>query len=152
MSVGDTSSTSAEDRRGVAFWAGLVAGGALMAYGVVGLLGASAATQPRNLATFLLGAGVAHDAVLAPLVVIVGWLVTRLLPPFARVPVWFALAATGLLVAFTWPLVQGWGRRSANPSLLPYDYGRIVAIGVALIWIVALAVVAGRLLARRRSG
>ncbi len=135
----------------MAFWVGLVSGGGLMAYGVVGMLGASAATQPKNLAAFLLGAGIVHDAVIAPVVVIVGWLVTRLLPPLARVPVWFALAATGLLVAFTWPLVRGWGRRSANPSLLPYDYGRNVLIGLAVIWAVALLEIGRRLLLRKRA-
>jgi hypothetical protein len=122
-----------------------------MAYGVVGMIGASAATQPKNLAAFLLGAGIVHDAVIAPVVVIVGWLVSRLLPPLARVPVWFALAATGLLVAFTWPLVRGWGRRTANPSLLPFDYGRNVAIGVAVIWVVAFAEIVRRIVASRRT-
>ena len=68
-------------------------GGAVMAYGVVGLLGASAATQPRNLGAFFLGAGIVHDAIVAPVVVLVGWLIARLLPPFVRPPVWFALAA-----------------------------------------------------------
>jgi hypothetical protein len=147
MSTRDTD----DDHRGVAFWIGLVAGGGLMAYGIVGMLGASAATQPDNLAAFLLGAGIVHDAFIAPAVVIVGWLVTRLLPPLARVPVWFALAATGLLVTFTWPLVRAWGRRIANPSLLPYDYGRNVVIGVAVIWAVALAEIVRRVVVARRA-
>ena len=140
-----------ETRRGPSFWIGLVVGAAVMAYGLVGLLGASAATQPRNLGAFFLGAGIVHDAIVAPVVVLVGWLIARVLPPFVRPPVWFALASSGLLVAFTWPLVRGWGRRSANPTLLPLDYGRNVVIGLVVIWVVALADIARRLVIRRRA-
>lgn len=138
-------------RRGASFWIGLVLGGGLMAYGIVGLIGAERATQPRNLAAFFLGAGIVHDAVLAPVVVVTGWLIARLLPPWVRAPVWFALAASGILLVFTWPLVRGWGRRSANPSLLPLDYGRNVAIGIAVIWTVALADVVRRVVVHRRT-
>lgn len=136
--------------RGPSFWLGLALGVAVMAYGLVGLLGASAATQPRNLGAFFFGAAIVHDAFVAPVVVLTGWLIARVLPPFVRPPVWFALASSGLLLAFTWPLVRGWGRRSANPSLLPFDYGRNVAIGLAAIWVIALGDVARRILVRRR--
>jgi hypothetical protein len=147
MTIHDTSA----DRRGISFWLGLLAGSGLMAYGIVGMLGASAATQPQNLTGFLLGAAIVHDAVIAPTVIVLGWLVTRVVPPIARVPVWFGLAASGLLIAFTWPLVRGWGRRSANPSLLPFDYGRNVVIGVAVIWVVALAEIVRRLVVHRKA-
>lgn len=140
-----------ETRRGPSFWIGLVVGGAVMAYGLVGLLGASAATQPRNLGAFFLGAAIVHDAVVAPVVVLVGWLIARLLPPFVRPPVWFALALSGLLVAFTWPLVRAWGRRAANPTLLPLDYGRNVVIALVVIWVVALADIIRRVVVHRRA-
>lgn len=142
---------ASDESRGLAFWVGLVAGGALIAYGVVGMLGASATTQPENLVAFLLGAGIVHDALIAPIVVLVGWLVAKALPPVARVPVWFALAASGLLVGFTWPLVRGWGRRAANPSLLPFDYGRNVVVGLVAIWVVAAAAIVVRAVVRRRA-
>jgi hypothetical protein len=147
----DTPAAHDPGRRGASFWIGLLLGGAVMAYGVTGLLDAERATQPRNLAAFFLGAGIVHDAVLAPVVVVIGWLIARVLPPWVRAPVWFALAASGILLVFTWPLVRGWGRRAANPSLLPLDYGRNVAVGLAVIWALALADVVRRVVVHRRS-
>lgn len=141
-----------EDHPTRSFWIGLVVGGGIMAYGVVGLFDASPATQPSNLAAFLFGAGIVHDAVLAPVVVLVGWAVARVVPAWARPPVWFALAASGLLTLFSWPLVRGWGRREANPSLLPLDYGRNLVVALLVVWVVALGDVARRARRRSRSG
>lgn len=148
-SPGQTTETASPPKRGVAFGLGLVVGLAVMAYGVVGLLGAAQATQPRNLGVFFLGAGIVHDAVLAPVVAVVAWLIARAVPARLRPPLWFALAGTALLVVVTWPLVRRWGARAANPSLLPLDYGRNVAVGVAVIWAVALADLARRIVAGR---
>ena len=145
------SSEEVDERRGPSFWIGLVLGVAVMVYGLVGLLGASDATQPRNLGGFFLGAGIVHDALVAPVVVLVGWLIARLLPAWVRPPVWFGLAASAIVVVFTWPLVRGWGRRAANPSLLPLDYGRNLVIALLVIWLVALGDVVRRILLRRRT-
>jgi len=99
------------------FWIGLAVGTLVMAYGLKGLLGAASATQPSNLGAFFIGAGIVHDAVFAPLVLLVGWLTLRVVPPVARNPVRIALALSVLLVAFTWPLVRRWGARDSNPRL-----------------------------------
>jgi hypothetical protein len=136
---------------GRSFWIGLGIGGAVMAYGVWGLLGAADATQPSNLATFFIGAGVVHDALFAPAVVLVGWLTLRVIPTAARKPVRVALAMSALLVVFSWPLVRRWGARSTNPSLLPLDYGRNLVVALGAIWIVTAVVVVARVATRRRS-
>lgn len=142
---------TAPNRHGTSFWIGLVIGVVVMAYGVKGLLGAADATQPSNLAAFFVGAGIVHDAVFAPIVVLVGWLTRRLVPPVARNPVRIALALSMLLVVFTWPLVRRWGARDSNPSLLPLDYGHNVVVGLTGIWAVTLTVVVARIvLAQRR--
>ena len=92
-------------------------GVAVMAYGLVGLLGASDATQPRNLGAFFLGAGIVHDVIVAPVVVLVGWLIARVLPPFVRPPVWFALAR----VACWWPSRGRWcGAGGGEPPTRPF--------------------------------
>ncbi len=142
--------TEAPDRRGAFFWVGLVLGTGVMIYGLKGMIGAEAATQPTNLAKFFIGAGIVHDAVFAPIVVLFGWLTLKVVPPVGRTPVRLALAASIILIVFTWPMVRGWGVRSANDSLLPFNYGRNLVIGLVVIWLVAMAEVARRVYVQRR--
>ena len=133
------------DEHGVAFWVGVALGGVIVLAGVRGLLHDRALTKPADLGRWLLGAGIAHDAVLAPVVVAVG-LATRFVPAAARVAVRLGLAASALLLLVTWPLVHAYGVRAANPSLLSRDYGRNVTVALGVVWLaVAGAVV------RRRS-
>ncbi len=47
-------------------------------------------------------------------------------------------------------MVRGWGVREANDSLLPFNYGRNLVIGLAVIWLVALGEVARRMYVQRR--
>jgi hypothetical protein len=93
---------------------------------------------------WFLGAGVVHDLLLAPMFVAVG-LATRRLSDVARTPVRLALAASALLTVLTWPLVRGWGRRAANPSALPLDYGRNLLVPIGVVWTVTLISVIMRL-------
>ncbi len=132
--------STVEEGPGRAFWIAMPAGVALMAFGIKGALHDHAVTQPTALGRWLLEAGIVHDALIAPVAVVIG-AATVVLPRPSRSPVRIALALSALLVAFTWPLVQGWGRRATNPSALPLDYGRNVAIGLAVIWIVACAAI-----------
>ena len=132
------------------FWAGLVAGLGFIAAGVRGLLHDHTATQPDDLVKWLLGAGVVHDAVIAPLVVALTWLTGRAVPVRARAPVRLGLIATAMLTVLTWPLVQGWGRRSANPSALPLDYGRNLVAVLAAIWLGAFVSITVRMRRRQR--
>ena len=139
------------DHLGVAFWIGLAVGALVMAYGLKGLLGAASTTQPRNLFTFFIGAGVVHDALFAPLVVVVGWLTARFVPKVARVPVWIALSYSVVLIAFAWPLVRRYGARSTIPSALPLDYGRNLVVSLVVIWVVAIAAAAVLVVRDRRA-
>src|SRR5262245_52084768 len=92
------------------FWLALPVGAVFLAAGVHGIVHQHDLTRPTDLARWFAGAGVFHDAVLAPAVVVVGVLTARL-PAVVRVPMRVALAASALVVAFAWPLVRGWGRR-----------------------------------------
>jgi hypothetical protein len=149
--AGRPSDAAPEDHpSGATFWVGLAIGVAVMAYGVKGLLGAAEATQPSNLAQFFIGAGIVHDALFAPIAVLVGWLTLRALPAVARNPVRIALAMSVLLVMFSWPLVRRWGARESNPSLLPLDYGRNLVVGLVAIWVVTASIVTARAVAGRR--
>ena len=77
---------------------------------------------------WIVGTAVAHDAIVAPVVTLVGLALAALLPRWARGPVATAVAASGVVVVFSYPLLRHFGRRADNPSILPLDYPRNVAI------------------------
>jgi hypothetical protein len=125
------------------FWVTVPIGLVFIGIGVHGLYQQRSATSPGELARWFFGAGVVHDALLAPVFVLVGFATTRL-PSAARTPVRIALAASVLLVAFSWPLVQGWGRRASNPSALPLDYGRNLMVSLLVVGVITAVTIAVR--------
>ncbi|SDT14833.1 hypothetical protein [Jiangella sp. DSM 45060] len=123
------------------FWTCLAAGAAIAGYGLAGAWADRADTRPAELAGWLAGSGLLHDALLAP-VVVAAALATRWVPDPARLPVRLGFALSALLTLLFWPVVRGWGRSPSVPSALPLDYGRNLVIVLALIWTaVATAVV-----------
>ena len=74
-------------RRPIAPIVGAILGVPLMAAGVVGVLGDSARVDPWELARWVVGADLAHDLVLAPLVLVLGAVIGRVLPASVRDPV-----------------------------------------------------------------
>ncbi len=135
---------------GIVFWTSAAIGVLLIAYGARGVLTDRAATPPRGFTEWFLGSAVVHDALLAPCVFAVAWAVGRVLPRPAVVPVRLGLATTALLVAFAWPLVRGYGRRDSNPTALPLDYGRNLALSLVAVWLVVVAAIATSVVRRRR--
>ncbi len=125
----------------VGFWIGLAIGGAVMAYGVRGALEGLGTGNPTKLAIWVVGLDLAHDLVLAPVVVVVGLLLGRVLPHRLRGPVRTAAALSGLVVLFSWPLIRAFGRRPGNSSTLPLNYAHSVLILLAGIWLIAAIVV-----------
>lgn len=134
---------------GPLFWASAALGAAIVGWAVAGALDAHRATNPPNLARFLLGAGVAHDALLAPAAVVVGLATARWVPGWARVPVRVGLALTLVAGLLSWPVVRAYGRRRGHPSLLPLAYGTNLLVALAAIWVGAIA---AALVGRRRPG
>jgi hypothetical protein len=113
-----------------------------MAYGIVGVIGAARRTMPRELALFVVGGAVVHDAIVAPITILVGGGIVRWAVP----PRWRARVATMLVMAapialFAFPLVRGYGRNPGDPSVLPGNYGQGLVIVFALI--VSVVAVAG---------
>ena len=82
-----------------------------------------------------------HDAVVVPVVVALGWLASRWLPPAARGPVRGALALSAILVVFAYPLVRRLGARPTNSSALPLHYGPNLALVLGVVWIVTVVLV-----------
>lgn len=124
---------------GPLFWGCAAVGAAVIGYGLLGAWTDRADTHPVELAGWLAGAGLVHDAALAPLIVLVAWASGRLPAPL-RFPARLALALSALLTLMFWPMVQGWGRQPSVPSALPLDYGRNLVVVVAAIWAVVFSV------------
>ena len=136
------------------FWPALAAGWALIAVGIVGMFSQRDRTTPFQLVRYVIGFLLVHDLIVAPVVIGVGWLVTRFVPAVARGPLRAALALSALVVAFSWPLLRRYGEHATNDSALPLDYRRTVPAVLAVVWLVALGVLAARVVSvrRRRAG
>lgn len=116
--------------------------------GVIGLslmgVGASLLLDVRDLPGVLVwlgGAVVLHDVLIAPLVLLIGWVLVR---GGVRGPVRGALLVAGALTAVALPVLLRPGK-PANSSVLPLDYPRNW-----LFTMVAVATVTAFLLAVRR--
>jgi hypothetical protein len=121
-----------------------VIGGLFMAFGAKSALGDARDAHPFALAVHLVGFDLAHDAVFAPLIFIVSYLLGRVVPSIARGPVRAAFAASLLFATFAYPLVRRWGRRAGNSSTLPLAYGTNLAIVLGIVWLIAAAVIVRR--------
>jgi hypothetical protein len=122
------------------------AGVVLVLVGVYHLVGTSF-SDLVNVAVWLAGGVIAHDAVIAPLTVLAAVVVLPRLPAWSRAP-----AAAGLVVLLSVtllaiPAIGRFGARDDVPSLLNRPYGVLWA-GFAVV--VLLVVVVASLLRRRR--
>lgn len=139
------------DPSGPLFWTAAAIGLALVAFGLVGLLRAVDGEALRSWATLLAAGLVVHDAILAPLVTLVGLLLARLLPRWARPPLLAGLVVSAIVLVVAFPLVWPEHTRLANNrSLLPGDYDRALLLVLAAVWLVALSLCATAWRARRR--
>jgi adenylate cyclase len=119
-------------RRGLVV--GLVLGLPIIGYGVRGVLVDAADTEPTELATWIVGAGLVDDLLLVPLVLGAGLVGRRLVPPVAWPAVRAGLTVTGALCLVAWPFVRGYGRDPTIPSLLNRNYGAGLAAAIAVVW------------------
>jgi len=124
------------DRPGAIFWIGLVIGGAVMAFGVRGVIMDSRATHPTELARWVIGADVLHDFLFAPLVVASAWIVVRVVPRAWRVPVQAGLAASGVVALVGWAAWRGYGHATVpdNATVQPLDYTTAILTVWAIVW------------------
>lgn len=126
-------------RRGPSFWIGAAAGWAVMGYGLRGLFHHRLDTRPANLARFAVGGALLHDLVLAPVVILLGIALVRVVPASIRAVAQGALIVSGCLALFSWPLVRNYARVLHNPSSLPHNYAANLAVAIGLVWLVAAA-------------
>ncbi len=140
MSAEEPAAATGHDHTGPGRWIGLALGAPVIAWGIRGVLMESARTHPAELARWLVGSAVVHDAVVLPIVASVAVLARRVVSDRAWPAVRWALATSGVVAIVSWPFVRGYGRRASNPSLLPRDYGTGVAVALAAVWLVCGAV------------
>jgi hypothetical protein len=120
---------------------------ALLATGVLAMLYAAVGAvadlggKLGGVLIFLIAVLVAHDGVWLPLVLLGGALLNRIVPARHRAPVRVAAIVVAALGLAALPLALGLGRTADNPSALPLDYGRnlaLVLLGVVVTTGVAL--------------
>lgn len=87
---------------------------------------------------WFVGGLVIHDFILAPVVWFSALAMSGLMPGkvWRRVRVPFAMSA--VVVLFAIPFIAGFGRRPANPTVLPNNYAVGTALTVGIIWIFAV--------------
>ena len=135
---------------GRAFWIGLALGTAVMGVGLFGLLDGTRLASARDVVTWVIGADLLHDLVVAPLVCLIGLGLARAVPLPWRRPLQWGIMTTALVVAVGFPALAGYGRDRVpgNETVLPLRYGTAVGTVVGVIW--ALAAVWAASIARRR--
>lgn len=118
----------------------LVVGLTLLAFGVVGLLGATSTPNVRTISKWVIAADLLHDLIVAPAICVVGLLLARLVPRRWRAPIRCAAIASGCVLVVAYPLLRAFGRHHVpdNRSVLPLDYPAAVATLLAIIWGIAM--------------
>jgi hypothetical protein len=126
-----------------------VPGLAAVVWGVLLLL-----DRPDDLASVVVwavGGVVGHDLVLAPLVLLAGLLLARLLPESARTPVTLLVVGWALVTAAVANVLSGQGGKPDNLTLLTGDYLPAWSVGTAAVALLAVGL-ALRSVRRGRSG
>jgi hypothetical protein len=122
---------------------------AAAAYGVVLLLMRGWANLWAAV-TWLVGGVVLHDAVLAPLTILVAWAALRVLGPRRTTPWAVGLVLLGPVTLLAVPVLGRYGARPDNPSLLDRSYG--VGWSALVVLVVLGLLIATFVTRRRRAG
>jgi len=94
-------------------------------------------TRPANLAKFAIGGALIHDLVFAPVVLLLGVLLTRAVGRRWRGITQAALIVSGCLALFSYPLVRSFGHANHNPTSEPHNYTANLAIVLGVVWAAA---------------
>ena len=132
---------------GVTRWTLAVCGVLVATYGVVRLLGLGVSNLLATI-PWLAGGIVGHDAVLAPLVLLLGAASAQRLPGWARGPAVLVLVVLGSVTLAALPALGRFGAKADNPTLLDRPY----AAGWAVVLALVLGVAGLQAFLRRRKG
>lgn len=125
--------------------------GVLLAlFGVFRLLTQIPVANLIELAEWLVGAVLLHDVVVGPIVVAVGWVTARSLPPRVRRYVQAALLIGALLTVIALPLIHRRGSQPRAKAILTQNYGANLATLLAIVATACLLAYAGRVVVDHR--
>lgn len=93
----------------------------------------------------MVGGALLHDLLVAPIVILVGVALARVVRGRARSTVQAALMVTGVLAVFSYPLVRAYGKATHNPTSLPHNYAANLAIVLGVVWAAAATAVLVRM-------
>jgi hypothetical protein len=143
---GSTISSETKPKYSPLFWPAVLVGWAFIANGVRGVLENHRVVHLSGFLRVFVGALLVHDVLLAPFVIALGTIVSRVVPPAIRAAVQAGLIISGVVVLFAFPFVRGYGRVPDNPTILPRNYAQGLAMVLAVVWlgVVAVAAVAWR--------
>jgi hypothetical protein len=129
------STTTRPTSPSAAFWAALVVGSAIASWGILLFLEAVPDAGRRwPLVLWIVGADLAHDLILAPMVGAIGWLSTRVSPKWVRAPVQVGLLMTATVLLVGWLPLIGSADAAGNDTIQPLDYRTAVATVLGLVW------------------
>ena len=130
----------ADLRPGPLAWIVIVAGWVVMGIAVLGAFGDVRLGGVGSWVVWLVGSAVVHDLLVLPIVLGVGWVLTRLVPTPWRVPLRTALVVAAIITLTVWPIARRWGARPDNPSILPLPVGRNLAVLVVALMVTPIGV------------
>jgi hypothetical protein len=123
----------------------VIAGLALTAAGAVKLTRLGSGDVVAGL-WWLFGGVVAHDALLAPLTIVVLYVTARVLPSWLRAPAAVGFVVIGTVTVSAIPVLTRFGARPDNPTLLDRNY-----VAGWLVFAAAVALAVGVASWKRRS-
>ncbi|MBB5873023.1 hypothetical protein F4553_006457 [Allocatelliglobosispora scoriae] len=115
----------------------VVAGVWMVVHAVRGVYAGLGGQDLFHYVRYLLGAWLLNDLVLVPIVIGLGFVATRWLPPWAKPYAQGALLCALSVVIVAYPLLTGHGKASDNPSALPRNYWVGLLVTLAAIGAVA---------------
>ena len=129
--------TEPTPRRGVSFWLALLIGWGLILIGTRDYVATHGTTDAIRVATWVVGGNIVHDAFVVPIALLVGSVLTRFTPEPSRTPIRAGLIGSACVLLVAIPVLGGYGRKPANPSVLPLDYDTAVLWSLGLVWALA---------------
>ena len=118
---------------GRVFWTGVIAGWAVIAFGIWGAIFESRNVDHR-LAVWLVGGLLVHDLVIAPIVFATGMILRRAVPARSRATISAALIVSAIFVVTSIPMLGRFGEREDNPTALPGNYTAGLMVMLAIVW------------------